>query len=515
MKVVSAQEAVSKIPNGASLVVSGFVGSAVPEYLLTVVEESFLANGVPNNLTVIWDAAVGDGKGSGVDHLGHKGLIAAAITAHCNLDPKIQKMIDNEEIPAHVLPLGTMSQLYRESGAGKPGLFTKVGLGTFVDPRVNGGKANSITDKELVKVMEIEGEEYLFYKTFPMTAAIIRGTTIDTQGNLTCEREACIVDIMVIAQAVRRSGGVVIAQVEGVCEHGSLNPRDIVVPGFMIDYAVVAPKDGHPMTFGHPEYNPNWGQEYRVELSAVDKLPLNDRGIIARRAAMELEPNQIVNLGFGVPEGIAAVCAEDGCADKITLTVECGHVGGVPTPGLDFGACWNSEYVVDMTRQMDWYEGGALDITFLGAAEVDQDGNANVTKFNGRTVGPGGFINIAQTAKKVCYCGSLTAGGLKVACEDGKLKILSEGRIKKYVPAVEQISFSGKTAWKLGQEVLYITERAVFRNGPEGPVLEEIAPGIDLQTQVLDQIAFPVKISPDLKLMDERIFREGPMNLGL
>lgn len=515
MEVVSARKAIEAIQDGSSVAVSGFVAAANPEYVLSEVEKAFLETGKPKNLTLIWDAAVGDGRGGGVDHLGHKGLVSKAISAHCNMNPKLQKMIDSNEIPAHILPLGSMSQLYREISAGKPGLFTKVGLGTYVDPRNGGAKANQITTENLVELMDIHGETFLFYKAFPLDVAIIRGTTANTRGNITCEHEPCLCDIMVTAQAVKHNGGIVIVEVENVCEYGSMNPRDIIVPGFMVDYVVVAPKEQHPMTFGHPDYIPNWGQEYRIPLDDVPKLKMDSRGIIARRAALELKANQMVNLGFGVPEGIASVCAEDGCSDKITLTVECGHIGGVPAPGLDFGACTNSEYVVDMTRQMDWYEGGALDVTFLGAAEVDKDGNANVTKFNGRTVGPGGFINIASTAKKVVYCGSLTAGGLKIAADNGKLHIIQEGKIKKYVPAVEQISFSGKQAFAQGQEVLYITERAVFRLTAEGPMLVEIAPGIDLKTQVLDQVAFPVHVSPDLKLMDERIFKNETLHLGL
>ncbi len=514
MKVVSVEEAAAAIPDGATLMATGFTASAIPEYVLKGIEDHFLAEGSPKNLTAVWDAALGDGRGAGMDHLAHEGLVKEAIASHCNLVPHMQAMIDENKIPAHILPLGTISQMVRESGSGRPGVFTKIGLGTFVDPRLAGGKANDITKEDMVEVMNIHGEEYLFYKAFPIQAAVIRGTTIDEHGNLTCEHEPCICDMMVVAQAVKRSGGVVIAQVESVCEYGSLNPRDIIVPGFMIDYAVVAPKEYHPMTCGHPEYEPNWGQEYRIPLSSVPALPLNERKIIARRAAMELEPDQIVNLGFGMPEGVASVAAEEGFADKLTLTVECGHIGGVPAGGLNFGACFNSDYVVDMTRQMDWYDGGALDCAFLGAAEIDQYGNANVTRF-GKTVGPGGFINIAQTAKKVCYCGTLTAGGLKVAVENGKLIISSEGRTKKYVSDVEQISFSGPTAHKMGQEVLYITERAVFRLTEDGPVLTEIAPGIDLKSQVLDQIDFEVKVADDLKEMDARIFRNEPMGITI
>ena len=512
MKVISAKEAVAKIKDRSSVVATGFVGSGFAEYILETIEQEFLATGTPKDLTVIWDAALGNGRGMGVDHLGHKGLIKEAITCHLNMNPKLQKMIGDNEIPAQMLPLGAVAQLYREMGAGKPGLFSKIGLGTFVDPRIEGGKCNAKSTKDYVKVVEVEGEEYLFYKAFPMDVAIIRGTSVDQKGNLTCEKECVISDMMVAARAVKRNGGIVIAQVERVVANGSLNARDVIVPGIMIDYVVVAPLEKHKQTAA-TAYNPAWAQEYRVQLDSLEALPLDERKIIARRAAMEIKENSIINLGFGMPEGLASVAAEEGFAEAITMTVECGHIGGVPASGLDFGGCYNPDYVVDMVRQFEWYEGGSLDAAFLGAAEVDQYGNANVTKF-GRIVGPGGFINIAHTAKSVCYCGTFTAGGLEIAVEDGKLRIVNEGKAKKYIADVEQISFSAKYALKEKQKIKYITERAVFDLTLDGIVLTEIAPGIDLKTQVLDQVVgFELKVSPDLKLMDERIFRDEKMGI--
>jgi len=514
MKVVSIEEAVAAIKDRSTMVITGFTGCIVPDYILKGIEDAFVSGGKPNNLTLVWNNSITGGEGLGSDRLAHNGLITKAISAHLNLMPKMQAMVDREEIPCNILPLGCMTQLYREIGRGSPGLITKIGLGTFIDPRIAGGKANSITTDDLVEVMEINGEEYLFYKSFPIDVAVIRGTTIDTHGNLSCEREVALTDGLAAASAVKRSGGIVIAQVENVCAFGSISPRDIYVPGIMIDYAVVSPPEFHPMAMGHAEYIDALAHKHRVELGSLPPLPMNERKIMARRAAMELRAGQIVNLGFGVPEGIASVAAEAGIADKMILTVEVGQVGGVPCGGPLFGASYNSEYCTDMTRMMDWYEGRALDLAFLGAVEVDSCGNTNVTKI-GKTIGPGGYINIAQTAKKMCFCGALTAKGLKVEAKDGKLVIESEGKLKKYVPDVEQISFSGKTAIKENQEVLYITERAVFRQTPDGPMLIEIAPGIDLQTQVLDQIAFDIKVSPELKIMDERIFREEAMYLDV
>ncbi len=513
MKVISVEDAVAKIPNGATMVITGLTGCANPDYVLAEIEKEFLETGNPKDLTLIWDNANTDGSGKASDRMGHVGLVKKGMTSHLNLMPKMQKLVDNGEIPVYVMPLGCMSQLYREIGRGSPGLITKIGLGTYVDPRIAGGKGNDACDEDVVEIIEIHGEEYMLYKSFPIDVAVIRGTTIDTKGNMTCEKEAMMTDALVAAEAVKKSGGIVIAQVQGICEHGQLKPEHVFVPGVLIDYAVVSPPEYHSMGLSGPQYDPALAHEYRVPLDSMKPAPMNVRKIIARRAAMELKENNIVNLGFGIPETISAVAAEAGVADQFTMTVECGLIGGVPNGAL-FGSAYNPDFVIDMTRMMDWYEGGALDIAFLGAAEVDRYGNANVTKF-GRTVGPGGFINIAHTAKKVVYCGTLTAGGLKVEADDGELKIVQEGSKIKYVNDVEQISFCGATAIKENQEVIYVTERAVFKLTADGLELIEVAPGIDVETQVLPQVAFPVKISDDLKLMDSAIFKDEPMALDL
>jgi len=515
MRVVSVQEAVAEIRDGSALVSAGFIGCSIAEYIFKAIEKEFLDTGHPNNITLVWGAALGDASGRGIDHLGHEGLVCKAVTAHLNLVPKLQALIDENKIPAHILPLGVIAQLFRESGSGRPGLITKIGLGTYVDPRISGGKANEATKENIVDVIQLGSEEYLHYHNLPMDVAVLRGTTADERGNISMEREAVLSEAMVVAQAVKRNGGTVIVEVERLCQYGSLKPRDVVIPGFMVDYVVVAPVNEHPMILAHPEYSAALAHEFRVPMAGFPVLPMGDRKIIARRAAQELRPGQIVNLGFGMPEGISSVAAEIGCTDKITLTVESGHVGGTPNAGQLFGSCLNSDYNVDLVRQMDWYDGGALDIAFLGAAEVDRFGNANVTRFKGRTVGPGGFINIAHTAKKVCYCGTLTAGGLKLSVSNGRLNIDRDGAVKKYVRDVEQISFSGAAAVKAKQKVLFITERAVFELTEEGLILTEVAPGIDVQTQVLDQIEFEVKISPTLKQMDACIFRDEAMALPL
>ena len=513
MQLITVNEAVKKIQDNSSVVISAFVGCSVPEYILEHIEEEFLHHGKPANLTVIWDATTGNGAGLGVDHLGHKGLTSKVICSHINFHQRLQSMVDNNEIPAHILPYGAMSQLYREIGAGRPGFISKIGLHTYVDPRIDGARGNDITKDSLVDIIKINNEEYLHYQPFPMDVAIIRGTTIDEKGNLTCEHETFIGDLLVTARAVKHNGGIVIAEVENVAAAGTLNPRNIIVPGFLIDYAVVAPAEKHPQVQQLSTYNSAWSQEYRVSADrSTSPIPLDERKIIARRAAMELQSGDLINLGIGVPTVISSVAEEEGIADQITMTVECGHVGGLPVGGLAFGACVNPDYVVDSCRQFEWYDGGGLNTAFLGAAEVDINGNTNVSKFS-KTVGPGGFINIAHTAHKVCFCGTLTAGGLKISVDNGALTILQEGRTKKYLPKVKQITFSGQLASEQNQKVIYITERAVFRLINGEMTLTEIAPGIDLQTQVLDQIAFPIKVDSNLKLMDARIFI--PENMGL
>ncbi len=513
MKVVQADEAAKLIRDGDAVVTTGFIECSVPELLCRAIEKRFLETGHPKGLTLLWGAALGDGKGNGIDHLGHEGLTDYIVSAHLNLVPKLQALVDGDKIKAHVLPLGTMAQLYRESGAGRPGLITKIGLGTYADPRIAGAKANASTTEDICEIITLGGEEYIHYFPLPMNVALIHGTTADSKGNISIEREAVIPEALAAAQNVKRNGGIVIAEVEGLCEHGHIHPRDVLVPGFMVDYVVVEPKDERRMVLTYPEFDPALAHEYRISLKETAPMKLDERKVIARRCALELKAGNLVNLGLGMPEGVSSVVTEAGCNDRMILTIESGFVDCTPLGSHYFGSCYNADYNTDLIRQMDWYDGGALDIAFLGAAQVDRFGNANVSKFSGRTVGPGGFINIAHTARKVCYCGTLTAGGLKTAVRDGKLIIESEGRVKKYIRDVEQISFCGKSALEAGQEILYITERAVFRLTDRGLLLIEIAPGMDLQTQVLNMLEFDVEVAQNLKIMDSSIFEEAAMPL--
>ena len=505
-KMISAQKAVEIIKTGDTVVSEGFVGDNFPEYLAIALEERFVKTGTPRDLTLVYVAGQGDGLDKGMNHFAHKGLVKRLIGGHTGLAPKLGKMALENKIEAYNFPQGTISHLLRDIAAKRPGSITKVGLKTFVDPRVEGGRVNSITKADLVELMTIDGEEYLRYKPLPIDIAIIRGTTADTKGNISYEKECLILENLAAAMAVKNSGGKVIVQVERVAEFGSLPARQVVIPGILVDHVVEAPQKYHMQTFAE-QYNPAYAGKYRVPVSQVEPLELNTAKIVGRRAAQEIRQGMIVNVGIGIPEAVPRVASEEGILDHVTFTVEAGPIGGLPVGGLSFGATVNMECLIEEPQMFDFYDGGGLDITFLGMAQIDEKGNNNVSRFGKRFMGCGGFINISQNSKKVVFMGTFTTTGLKTRIEDGKLIIDQEGEVKKFIKQVEQITFSGELGGEKGQDVLYITERAVFQLTPDGIELIETAPGVDLEKDILGQMTFKPRISDDLKKMNPKYFK--------
>lgn len=514
VKIMTAKEAVQLIDSDKVLVNEGFVGNAIAEELLLELGKRYEEAGSPKNLTLFYSAGQGDGGEGrkGLNHLAKEGLLGRTIGGHWNLAPKLQQMAMDNKMEAYNFPQGVISQMYRDIAAKRP-TISRVGVKTFVDPRLDGGRINEITKDEIVHLMEIDGEEYLKYDHCKLDYAFIRGTYADENGNISMEKECVDVGVLAIAQAVKNCGGTVFVQVERVVKNGTLHPRHVRVPALLVDVVVpVSDMSYHMQTYG-TQYNPSLNGEIIVPLQAQEPPKMNIRKLITRRCAMELTKNSIVNLGIGMPEIVAAVANEEGVADTMTLTIESGPVGGVPLSGLNFGSTINPDAILDAAAIFDFYDGGGLDIAYLGLAECDQHGNINVSKFGPKIAGCGGFINITQNAKKVVFCGTFTAGGLEVKAEDGTLQIIKEGKIDKFVQDVQHVTFSGERARQLGQKVLYITERVVFEMTEEGIMITEIAPGIDIHNDVLSHIDFPCAVSKDLKIMDPRIFKDEKMGL--
>lgn len=512
--ILTAQQAATLIKDQDKVILGGFIGAVVPEAIEQAIGERFLSTGHPKNLELYFTAGQGDGKTKATNHLSYPGMVSMALGGHWGLIPRLQKLANDNQIQGYNFPQGVIAQLLRDSAAGKPGTLSHVGLGTFIDPRLGGGKINSVTTQERVSLININNDDYLFYNRLDANVALLRGTTADENGNITMEDECLFLENLAAAQLVTNMGGTVIVQVKKVVKVGELDPQQVRIPGIFVNAVVIAEGEGHMQTFAE-QMNPAYCMAGNGQAEKSAPRALDAKKIIARRAALELKQGAILNYGIGAPEVIANITDEEGITDQVIATVEPGAIGGTPAGGLSFGASAYPEAVITQDQMFDFYDGGGIDQAFLGLAECDKNGDLNVSKFGPKIAGCGGFINITQNAKQVFFCGTFTAGQQQIETGNGELRIIQDGTIKKLINQVGQITFSATIARKNNKPVLYITERAVFRLVSDGLELIEIAPGIDLQRDVLDQMEFTPIISPELTIMDERIFIDKPMGLVL
>ena len=479
-------------------------GLVEPDTLLEAIEKRFLETGSPSGLTLVHALGLGDRESRGTNRFAHEGMTKRVIGGHWVWSPRMQQMAAEERIEAYVLPAGVITQLMREIGAGRPGLLTHVGLGTFVDPRVDGGKLNSRAKDDLVEFVEFGGRELLHYKPFPVGAVCLRGSFADPEGNISFDQEGANLDAFALALAAHNSGGKVLVQVRQRVAIGDLPARAVRIPGALVDAVVVDPTQRQSY---EGDYDPSLSGEQRVETSGAGPTRFSEREVIGKRAEMELREGAVINFGFGIPDAVAKYVAAKGELDRYYQTIEHGTYGGELLDGALFGFARNASAMIDSPSQFDFYSGGGLDIAFLGMGELDRKGNVNVSKLGGLPVGPGGFIDIAQNARKVVFCGTFEAKGARLAVGDGSLKIERHGEIRKIVDSVRQITFSGDQAVKTGQEALYVTERAVFRLTPNGLKLMEIAPGVDLRRDVLERMDFEPLIEGEVDRMPVECFQ--------
>jgi len=510
-RFITPDAAAAMVHDGDVLAVGGNGGTGVPETILTSLEQRFLHHAQPRSLTLLHVTGVGTGTEQGLCRLAHEGLVTCVFGGHFGLQLPFMQLIVEGRMQGYNFPQGVMTQMFRAMAAKQPGVITHVGLHTYMDPRQEGARMNTQTQTPMVECITLNGREWLFYRAPTPNIALLRGTSVDEDGYVSMEHEATTREDLSIAQAVHNAGGTVICQVKRQVQRGSLHPQLVKIPGFLIDYFVLAPEQ---MQTYATVYDPSRCGQTRMPVTALKPDPLTDRRVIARRAALELRRGDVVNLGVGVSAMIPNVAAEEGIEDLVTLTVESGVIGGVPGHAREFGTAYNPRAIIDQSYQFDFYDGGGLDCAFLSFAEVDAQGNVNVTRFGKRYDGAGGFIDISQNAKRLVFSGTLTGGDLDVTVDKGRLRIRREGQFRKFVAKVGQISFNGRLARQQGQSVTFVSERAVFRLEDDGLVLTEIAPGVRLQEDVLDQLAFTPRVAPNLATMDVRLFTPGPMGLG-
>jgi propionate CoA-transferase len=512
MHIITADEAAALVRSGDTVVIGGSgAGHAVPEALMAALGRRFAASGSPRGITALHPVGLGDAKTLGAGHFAQAGMLKRVVSGTYVDSPGISKMALEDAFEAYTLPQGVLSQLMREMAAGRPGLVTKTGLHTFVDPRRGGGRQSSRATDDLVELVTLAGEEWLFFPRFKVDVAFLRGTTADEDGNVSMEQEAVYGEMLAMAQATHNQGGVVIVQVKRLASRGTVPAKQVKIPGMVVDFVVVEP--AQRQTY-FTDYSPSYAGELKVPLTDIPALALGERKVIARRAALELFPGAVCNLGSGISTGIASIAAEEAALDAVVLTNEQGLIGGAPAGPPEPGAARNYVAIVDQPYQFDFYDGGGLDLAFLSFAELDAAGNVNVSRFEGRIIGIGGFVNISQGARKVVFSGTFTAGGLDVGWPDGRFALRREGKSRKLVAEVGQLSYNGGYATERGQEVLYVTERAVFRLAKDGLTLIEIGPGVDLERHVLAQMGFRPKIAPDLKIMDAALFKPEPIGLA-
>ena len=529
-KFITARQAAELIPDGAVIGVGGMGLSGFPEEVACAIRDLYKETGHPKNLELHQGSAMGDhGYGNqfvgwektrrgeddpqpagvrGLSRLGEAGpgLVTKWYGAHVQSAHALNDLAAKGEITGNCLPQGVAVNLWREIAAGRPGLLTKVGLGTFVDPRLEGGRMNEQTQEDVAELVNFAGEEYLFYRSFPLDVALLRGTVADEKGNISFMHEGIINEGLAIASAAHNSGGIVIVQVEYLAKADSLNPKDVKIPGILVDYVV---QSTDPMAAWQAEgvyWEPSFSGQIRKPVSAIERYPLDERKVVARRCAMEVEPDSVLNLGVGMSANVGNILAEEGCLDLVTMCSESGMIGGVPCPLPNFGSSYNPEATIEHNASFDIIDGGGLDMTCLGLGECDEEGNINVSKFGRRLIGPGGFIDITNATHKVVFCGTFM-GKARLAVHDGRLEIVQEGTVKKFLKHVQQITFAGRYV-KPGQKILYVTERCVFELRDGVMTLTEIAPGVDLEKDILANMDFTPAIAADLKVMDEGLFRE-------